>query len=96
MERNGRKVFHSFRHTFISALYANAVPETTVNQFSGHVRGETMSGIRYRKDEDADQLLPYIERLAFALPEIAPFDVDEGLAALRDALARKQDDSQPR
>jgi integrase len=91
MERNGRKVFHSFRHTFISALNAAEVPEAIVNQFSGHVRGETMSGTRYRKDQNADDLRRYVERIALkGLPEIAPFDVFAGMAALEDGLQAKR------
>ncbi|WP_454734282.1 hypothetical protein [Cupriavidus pauculus] len=49
-----------------------------------------MSSTRYGKDQPADDLKPYIDRLTFkGLPEIAPFDVAAGLNALKDALGRK-------
>ncbi|WP_439685716.1 site-specific integrase [Cupriavidus oxalaticus] len=90
MERNGRKVFHSFRHTFLTAVYALQLSEHTVNQLSGHARGKTTSSTTYRKDQPADEMRPYIDKLTFKLPTIAPFDVAAGLDALKDALARKK------
>lgn len=90
MERNGRKVFHSFRHTFLTAVYALQLSEHTVNQLSGHARGKTTSSTTYRKDQPADEMQPYIDRLTFKLPALAPFDVAAGLGALRDALGRKK------
>ncbi|MGT2505925.1 tyrosine-type recombinase/integrase [Cupriavidus basilensis] len=90
MERNGRKVFHSFRHTFITALFAADIPDATVSQLSGHAQEGSEAAIRYRKDQSADQLRPYVERLAFDLPDIAPFEVAAGMAALKDALDAKQ------
>ncbi|WP_343876634.1 site-specific integrase, partial [Cupriavidus pauculus] len=90
MKRDGRKVFHSFRHTLLTGMYALQLSEKTVNQLSGHARGATMSSTRYGKDQPADDLKPYIDRLTFkGLPEIAPFDVAAGLNALKDALGRK-------
>lgn len=87
--RDGTKTFHSFRHMCITGLFDAEVPEVTVAQIAGHERGETMSGKRYRKDQDASKLRPYINRLDFPLPVIAPFDVGAGLLALKSALDRK-------
>ncbi|WP_152533214.1 site-specific integrase, partial [Pseudomonas syringae] len=42
-ERNGMKTFHSFRHTFITALIDNAIPENIINEIAGHERGDTTS-----------------------------------------------------
>lgn len=88
--RDGTKTFHSLRHMFITGLFDAEVPEATVAQLAGHVRGKTMSAIRYRKDQVASKLQPYVERLVFSLPEIAPFDVGAGLAAVQSALERKR------
>jgi hypothetical protein len=89
--RDGSQVFHSLRHNFITALDQADVPERIIAQLAGHQRGETMSGKRYAKDREADDLAPYIERLAYTLPPIAAFDVADGLVALEHALDRKQD-----
>lgn len=90
--RDGTKTFHSLRHTFISALYdlddAN-LTEQMINQFTGHARGETLSAIRYRKDKVATKQLVYIDRLDFDLPVIAPFNIEAGMLAVKNALDRK-------
>lgn len=88
--RNGTKTFHSFRHMFITNLFDEEVPEATVAQLAGHKRGETMSAQRYRKDQEASKLQPYIARLKFTLPTVAKFDIKAGLIALEDALKRKE------
>lgn len=90
MARDGTKTFHSFRHMFVTGLFDAEVPEVTVAQLAGHERGETMSGKRYRKDQDASKLRPYIDLLDFNLPAIASFDIASGLSAVRDALDRKR------
>lgn len=87
--RDGTKTFHSFRHMCITGLFDAEVPEVTVAQIAGHERGETMSGKRYRKDQVASKLRPYINRLDFPLPVVAPFDVGAGLLAVECALDRK-------
>lgn len=90
--RDGKQVFHSFRHNFVSALYRldPAPGEFTINELSGHERGETMSAIRYAKGLGPDALQIHVDRLTFNIPTIAAFDVVEGLAAVEHALARKQ------
>lgn len=91
IERNGMQTFHSFRHNFITALMQLDPPvgEFTINQLSGHERGESMSGKRYAKDASPDLLVQHIDRLCFPLPAIAPLDVADALAALDAALGRK-------
>lgn len=86
--RDGSLTFHSFRHTFTNALPED-VPDRVRKQFTGHVRGNDSHDTTYRKDLGADQALPYIERLQVTLPQIAPFDVQEGLKAIADALRRR-------
>ena len=48
-----------------------------------------MHDTRYRKDKNPEVLAPYVERLAVTLPTISPFDIEVGLAAITDALQRK-------
>lgn len=87
--RDGSLTFHSFRHTFVNALPEDT-PERVRKQLTGHTRGKDSHDTVYRKDKEADQALPYIERLQITLPEIAKFDVEAGLAAVEDALDRKR------
>ena len=86
--RNGKKTFHSFRHTF-----ANALPEDTPvrvsRQMTGHARGKDTHDKTYRKDVEPEVASQYVSRLAITLPEIAVFDIDAGLVAIQDALDRK-------
>jgi integrase len=91
IHRDGKQSFHSFRHSFVSALTHLKPPigEFTTNQLSGHERGQTTSGNRYAKDEHPDVLRAYIDRLEFNIPTPMPFDVAEGLTAVKHALARK-------
>ena len=90
MVRDGTKTFHSFRHMFITALSHNGTPELTIAQIVGHERGQTMSGKRYRKDQDANGIKSPIDAVSFALPRIARFDVQAGIQSVADAKRRKQ------
>jgi len=71
IKRDGRKVFHSFRHTFVTSLFDAELPDATVSQLSGHAQEGSMAATRYRKEQAPDKLQPYVERLKFPLPEIA-------------------------
>lgn len=87
--RDGRKVFHSFRHTLASeCLNSIGLSESETAQISGHRRGGSVLTEVYRKDVPF-ALQEAVNRLAFRLPPIAPFDVPAGVKAVRDALARK-------
>nr|WP_241321854.1 site-specific integrase [Burkholderia cenocepacia] len=91
IERNGMKTFHSFRHTFLSAIEKLDVPERVSAQMVGHQRGKTESYSRYAKDRDADQLAPIVNGLVF--PEvdgIAPFIASAGIRAIRCAERQKE------
>lgn len=88
IKRDGRKTYHSFRHTLITSLIDNSTPEYIINSIAGHERGETISLNRYGKD-DAKRLSPYIESLDFKLPTIQPFKIAEGITAIKQALRRK-------
>jgi integrase len=90
-ERNGKKVFHSFRHTLASeCLNELRLSEAETAQISGHQRSTSVLGSVYRKDVGPDQLAPVVARLEFGLPHVAPFDIDEGIKALRDAKQRRR------
>lgn len=88
-ERDGRKAYHSFRHTFITSLINKAAPEYIISGIVGHERGETQSLKRYGKD-DAERLQPYIESLDFKLPTIHPFEIAGGIGAINQALRRRR------
>ncbi|TGN94565.1 site-specific integrase [Burkholderia sp. USMB20] len=90
IERNGMKTFHSFRHTFITALERLELPERVMTQLAGHERGKTQSGKRYAKDRDADELAEIFARLHFpALTGVAPLRIDDALAAIKCAARQK-------
>lgn len=90
IERNGMKTFHSFRHTFITALDRLELPERILAQLAGHERGTTQSGIRYTKDRSADELAKNLAGLHFpALAGVAPFRIDDALAAIKCAARQK-------
>lgn len=94
IERNGKKVFHSFRHNFSTALERADVSEGVRAMLAGHQRGDTESGTRYSKDRSADELKPSIDLLDFpALKSIAPFNIAAGLRSVRTALLIKKANS---
>jgi integrase len=89
MPRDGMRTFHSFRHTFITALNELEVPPDIQSQLAGHSRGDSITTARYRKDAAAERLLSYVAQLDFGLPPIRPFALSDGLDAVKDALRRK-------
>jgi integrase len=92
MERNGKKVFHSFRHSFATALERLDLSERVIAQVMGHQRGSSQSGTRYAKDREATELAEIIEQLTFpCLTQIGKFDVQAGLAAVKWAKRLKAD-----
>ena len=92
MVRDGKKTFHSFRHTFITALERLDLQERVMAQIAGHERGKTQSGSRYAKDRSADELKPIIDRLKFeCLAGVGHFDAEAGLKAVKYAQRLKRD-----
>lgn len=91
IERDSTKTAYSFRHTFATRLgHVHPNAESIQAEILGHKRGETESKNLYDKGRGAEGLAPYLN--ALVLPElqhIAPFKVEEGMAALGDALHRK-------
>jgi integrase len=89
-ERNGKKVFHSFRSTlFTHCTHTLKMTQLESAQISGHARGSGVFINHYVKDQLPDELVSAVERVTFDLPLIAPFDCDEGLKAISSALKRK-------
>jgi len=88
--RDGRKTFHSFRHTFLSrAINDFGLDPNAVAQVTGHQRSMA-SGMRsYAKNVVPEASLPVIQAIQFALPAIAAFDTEAGLQAIRDGMRRK-------
>lgn len=86
--RDGRKTFHSFRHTYTNALPEDT-PERIRKQMTGHIRGTDVHDKTYRKDVEPEVAAQYVSRLAVTIPEIAKFDIEAGLKAIRDSLQRK-------
>lgn len=89
LPRDGTQTFHSFRHTFLTACERLGMPDRVRDELAGHSRGKGEGHATYIKDRSADEQAPHLNPLHFDLPPIAPFDVQEGLRALSDALSRK-------
>lgn len=97
MTRDGTKVFHSLRHNFqVAARHANLELRQR-QQLMGHQRGgnSTTESV-YDHDDELGRLRPGVNRLAYALPVIAPFDKRSAVAAvtytngMRQNLVRKR------
>lgn len=86
--RDGKKTFHSLRHTFINALDSFESNERTIAQLVGHVRGSTTAMTTYRKDADVGEQFGVISQLRYSLPDIAQFDSQTGIKAVIDARRR--------
>ncbi|EPV8934013.1 DUF6538 domain-containing protein [Yersinia enterocolitica] len=91
LERNRTKSFYSFRHSVSTLLKEKGVSSELRAQLAGHVRGTTETEVRYSKDLKPLYMVEVVERIDFSLPEIAKFNIPDGLDALRDALQRKRD-----
>jgi integrase len=89
IERDGTRTFHSFRHTFITACDRLSMPDRLKNELSGHERGIGQREKTYTKDRTAEEQAPFLSPLKFTLPEVAPFNIVEGVKAVHDALERK-------
>jgi integrase len=58
---NHTKVFHSFRHTFISSLLNDEVPELSVAQIVGH-EGELITSQVYWNEKAPAKRKPTVDR----------------------------------
>lgn len=90
LERDRTKSFHSFRHSVSTYLKEKGVNSELRAQLAGHVRGKTETEVRYSKDLKPLHMVEIVEKIDFSLPEIARFNIPDGLDAVRDALRRKR------
>ncbi|MBK4716307.1 MULTISPECIES: site-specific integrase [Tenebrionibacter/Tenebrionicola group] len=88
LDRNGKKVFHSFRHNYVNSLDRLELSERMIAQLVGHVRGSTTAMTTYRKDRAVEEQFQAISGLKHNLPEIAPFNVEAGLKAMKDGVRK--------
>lgn len=89
--RDNRKVFHSFRSTLASeCIQRLKLSVMDTSQITGHSRGPVTAVHGYIKDQSVDELKSTVNRLKFELPLIAPFDIEQGLKAVRDSIGRKR------
>ena len=95
LPRDGRKVFHSLRHTMTNKLLDELdAPEILAKQLLGHERGESTTATTYRKDVTAtgteSKLVRLVSSVSYGFTaQFAVFDAGAGLDAVRNALARK-------
>lgn len=86
--RDGTKTFHSMRHNFATALGALQAEPNQKADLMGHTRKGSTSEVRYDKGTFS-KLKELIDRVEHPHPKLHPFDVDEGIQALQDALKLK-------
>jgi integrase len=93
MERDGTKVFHSFRHTVNNMLIRQDLNRGTTEllrkRLLGHTAGENVNLGSYFEDFTVDELAPYLSRLNVGIKTPARFDIQAGLASIGKALKRK-------
>lgn len=89
-EKESKKSFHSFRHTFSTRLKQEGIDSETRAQFVGHIRGSGETENRYSKDHPPAALYAVLESATLGLPEVAPFVCEDGVVAVADALRIKQ------
>ncbi|MBK6005951.1 site-specific integrase [Ramlibacter ginsenosidimutans] len=90
MPRDGTKVFHSFRHGVNNHLQKrSSMPDIMRKRMMGHEPGEGVNERHYLSDPRPSEMLVHVTDLGAALPQLAAFDVQVGLVAVRDALRRK-------
>ncbi len=87
--RNGRKTFHSLRHNFATALTDMNLRSNVKADLIGHARQATMVDARYDKGGDLLMHQEAINSLAYPMPDIARFNVTDGIQAVADALRLK-------
>ena len=93
MERDGSKVFHSFRHTVNNMMMRQDMSRGTSDllrkRLLGHTAGEGVNFNDYFEDFNADELAPYVSRLTVGIQKPTKFDIQAGLASIDKALKRK-------
>ncbi|WJY15948.1 tyrosine-type recombinase/integrase [Pectobacteriaceae bacterium CE90] len=93
-EKDSKKSFHSFRHTFSTRLKQAGIDSETRAQFVGHIRGSGETENRYSKDHPPAALYDVLESVTLGLPEVAPFVCVDGIDAVADALRIKRNNKE--
>lgn len=90
MQRDGTKVFHSFRHGINNALQKRTnMPDWMRKRFMGHEPGSSVNERHYLSDASPTEMAPYLESLKMPLSHVKTFQIEQGIAAIKDALRRK-------
>jgi len=93
MERDGTKVFHSFRHTVNNILIRQdmdkGLSDLPRKRLLGHTVGESVNTRHYFDGFGADELAPYVASLDTGIKIPAKFDMTAGMASIEKALKRK-------
>lgn len=90
MPRDGTKVFHSFRHGINNALQKRtSMPDWMRKRFMGHEPGSSVNERHYLSDASPTEMAPYLESLKMPLSHVKTFQIEQGIAAIKDALRRK-------
>lgn len=87
---------HSLRHNFATALNDQTPRSRMKSQLLGHTRGTTLGDVRYTDDITVDALVGIVNDCKFDMPVVQEFDIDEGIAAVRQALRLKDGNLRPR
>ena len=96
MHRDGTRVFHSLRHACNNTMIrvtADVFPDGELKRFvrlriMGHTLGDDVNAKHYTEAKP-HELAALMAGMHFDLPDIAPFDIEFGLACVRVALHRK-------
>jgi len=93
MERNGSKVFHSFRHTVNNMMIRQDKEKDSSQLFRkrllGHSAGEDVNISTYFEDFTADEMATYVARFEAGIKVPVKFDIPAGLASIEKAIKRK-------
>lgn len=87
--RNGRKTFHSMRHNFATSLGRLHAEPNLKADLMGHKRKGSTTEVRYDKGFFEGRKL-LIDSISHPHPPLHPFNVNEGIRALSDALFLKK------
>lgn len=90
-ERDGKKSFHSFRHTVVTHLQSDLkIEERTVSRIVGHQDGKTTASRVYDKGSLVE-LQKAIQKIDFdVFKGVVPFDAEAGIKSIESALKHKR------
>jgi integrase len=90
MQRDGTKVFHSFRHGINNAFQKRtSMPDWMRKRFMGHEPGPGVNEQHYLSDSSPTEMSAFLESIEMPLGKVTAFQTAQGIDAIRDALRRK-------